>query len=43
MGKVAGAFDIGPDGRTGTGAGRGDEARHFDLVVLPHPEAVAKK
>jgi hypothetical protein len=43
MGKVAGAFDVGPDGRTGAGAGSGANARHFDLVVLPHPEAVAKK
>jgi hypothetical protein len=43
VGDVSGLFDANPDGRTGTGAGSGKNARHFELMVLPHQQYVAKK
>lgn len=47
MGAVTGLLDVGPDGRTGIGAGSGAtggaDARHFRLTVLPRRGAVAKQ
>ena len=43
IGKVAGLFDVGPDGRTGQGAGGGTDVRHFKLVILPRMDLSSKQ
>jgi len=42
-GMVTGIFEAGMDGHSGRGAGSGTKARHFDLTVLPHGDAMPKK
>jgi hypothetical protein len=40
IGQITGALDFAPDGQSATGAGRGKNARHVDLHVLPRKDGV---